>query len=134
MALDGVLDLLSWILIGAGALASLIGAIGMLRLPDVYARMHAAGVIDTFGIATIMIGLMLQAGLTLITVKLFLIVGFVFFTSPTTTHALARAAINGGIKPAAKGVTPKAEIEEDEFPGPAFDAHETAAEPQETPR
>lgn len=112
MGLDGFLDILSWVFIVAGSIASIVGAVGILRLPDVYARMHAAGIIDTFGVAALMIGLMLQAGLTLITVKLILILGFVFFTSPTTTHALARAAINAGVKPQAKGIAPPVETDE----------------------
>jgi len=109
MELDLILDIASGVLIGAGVIASFIGAIGIIRLPDIYTRMHAAGIIDTFGVGTIMLGLMLQAGFTLVTIKLLLIVGFVFFTAPTTTHALARAAIHGHVKPKAEGRMPEAE-------------------------
>lgn len=97
-----VLDLISWICILMGAAAALIGGLGILRLPDVFARMHGAGMIDTLGLGGILAGLMIQAGFTLITVKLVMIVVFVFFTSPMTTHALARACLHGGVRPAAR--------------------------------
>lgn len=100
-----VVDLLSWILILAGTAFALIGAIGIIRLPDVFARMHGAGMIDTLGAALILLGLMLQAGPTLVTVKLVLIGVFLFFTSPATTFALARAALAAGVEPAVENKT-----------------------------
>jgi len=94
-------DVISWAFILAGGALALIGGLGLLRLPDVFARMHGAGMIDTLGLALILVGLMFQAGFSLITVKLLLIIGFVLYTSPTTTHALARAGLHGGIEPRA---------------------------------
>jgi multicomponent Na+:H+ antiporter subunit G len=94
-----LLDIVSWILILAGGIFGIISAIGILRMPDVYTRMHAASIADTMAIGLIFAGLMLQAGWTIVTVKLILILLFIFFASPTTTHALAKAAIAGGIKP-----------------------------------
>jgi len=94
-----VADVISWACIVVGAVFSVIGAVGILRLPDVFSRMHGAGIIDTLGAGLILVGLMFQAGFSLITVKLILIVVFVLYTSPTTTHALARAALNGGVNP-----------------------------------
>ena len=44
-------------------------------------------------------GMLLQAGFTIVSIKLFLILIFLMFTSPTTTHALARAALDSGLKP-----------------------------------
>lgn len=92
-------EALSLACIGIGGAFLVTGALGLIRLPDVFARMHGAGIVDTLGLALIMIGLMFQAGWSLITVKLILILAFVFFTSPTATHALARAALHGGVKP-----------------------------------
>jgi multicomponent Na+:H+ antiporter subunit G len=97
-----VLDLVSWICILVGAAAALIGGFGLLRLPDVFARMHGAGMIDTLGLGAILVGLMIQSCLTLVTVKLFLIALFVLYTSPVVTHALARACLNAGIEPRAR--------------------------------
>lgn len=94
-----LVDVISWACIMVGAAFAIIGAVGILRLPDVFSRMHGAGIIDTLGAGLILVGLMFQAGFSLITVKLILIVVFVLFTSPTTTHALARAALNGGVNP-----------------------------------
>lgn len=99
MTLDFALDLLSWACILAGAFFSLTGAIGILRLPDVFSRMHAAGMIDTLGIGLILIGLMFQATAWIVVMKLGLILAFIFFTSPTTTYALARAALDAGVDP-----------------------------------
>jgi len=92
-------DIASWACLVLGTFFCVAGGIGMLRFPDVYTRGHAAGVIDTGGAGFILIGLMFQAGFTLITVKLILILLLLFFTSPTATHALMKGAIAGGLKP-----------------------------------
>jgi multicomponent Na+:H+ antiporter subunit G len=94
-----VADVLSWLCMIGGAAVIIISAYGMIRLPDVFSRMHSSGIIDTLGIALVMLGLVLQAGFTLVAVKLGLIFLFVLFTSPATTHALARAALADGQKP-----------------------------------
>lgn len=97
--MDAVLDIATWVCLVGGAIFALIGAIGIIRFPDVYSRMHAASLIETMGAGLILLGLAIQAGLSLISVKLALIFIFLFFTNPTTTHALARALIYAGIKP-----------------------------------
>ena len=94
-----VVDVLSWALLMSGGVFLLVGGIGILRLPDFYCRIHAAGLTDTLGAGLILIGLMVQAGWTLVAVKLLLIFAFLFLTSPTATHALARAALLNGLKP-----------------------------------
>jgi multicomponent Na+:H+ antiporter subunit G len=83
----------------AGGLFCVIGALGMLRMPDFYTRMHAASVIETLGAGLLLLGLLLQAGLTLVAVKLLFVGVLIFFASPTATHALARAAMTRGLKP-----------------------------------
>ena len=95
----GTLDILSWIIIVAGAGFSIVGAIGLLRFPDFYTRLHAAGITDTLGTWLILLGVLLQVESWLVAIKLALIVVFLFFTSPTATHALARAALASGLKP-----------------------------------
>ena len=97
--MDIILELLSWGLLAVGAIFLIIGGIGMIRLPDVFARMHGAGIIDTMGACTILLGLTFQAGLNIVSIKLVIIVVFIMFTSPTATHALARAALHGGVNP-----------------------------------
>ena len=97
--MESVLDIASWVLLlGGGALVT-IGGIGIVRFPDVYTRSHAAGVTDTGGAGLILIGLMLQGGATLVTVKLILILVFIFFTSPTATFALVHAAYESEEEP-----------------------------------
>jgi multicomponent Na+:H+ antiporter subunit G len=97
-----IADIVSWGCILVGAAAALTGGLGVLRLPDVFARMHGAGMVDTLGLGAILVGLMVQAGATLVTVKLLLILLFVLYTSPMVTHALARACLNDGIRPQAR--------------------------------
>ena len=65
---------------------------GLIKLPDVFARIHAAGMIDTGGTAFFILGMILQSGWSLITVKLILIGIFIFFTSPVTSHVTANLA------------------------------------------
>lgn len=97
--MSAVVDGASWALLVSGGVFCVIGALGLLRMPDFYTRMHAASVTDTLGAGLILAGLMLQAGLTLVTVKLFMILLLLLFTSPTATHALARAAFVHGLRP-----------------------------------
>ena len=92
-------DLLSWGCLTGGLAFALIGAIGMLRFPDVFARSHAAGIIDTVAAGLVLLGLSLHAPSWQVAVKLLLILAFILFTTPTATHALARAALSGGVKP-----------------------------------
>jgi multicomponent Na+:H+ antiporter subunit G len=96
------LDMASWVLLLAGSFFLIVGAIGLIRMPDFYTRMHAASVIDTLGVALILLGLMMQAGLSLITLKLIFLVALFFFTGPVVAHALAQAALQMGLEPILK--------------------------------
>ena len=87
-----VLDALSWFLLVGGAVLCVIGGLGLLRLPDVYTRAHAAGINDTLGAWAILLGLMLQAGLGLVTIKLAMIGLFIALVGPVSSHALLKAA------------------------------------------
>ena len=97
--LSFIKDILSGIFLIVGAIFCLIGALGMIRFPDFFTRLHAASLIDTVGIGFIFLALMIQAGFTLITVKLLFILVLMFFLSPLTTHAAARAALYAKMKP-----------------------------------
>jgi len=94
-----LIDLLSWALILVGGAFGVIGGIGLLRLPEFFSRIHAASITDSMCAPCIIAGLMLQSGLTLVTVKLAFLVVFLFLTSPTASHALAKAALHGGMDP-----------------------------------
>lgn len=104
--MDLVLDLASWVLLSAGGVFVLIGGIGALRMPNLYTRMHAASVTDTMGAALVLTGVMLQAGLSLATIKLAAILLFLLLTSPTASNALASAAILSGLQPEEGDVKP----------------------------
>ena len=99
-------DLASWLFLCAGGLFCVAGGIGVLRMPDFYTRVHAASVNDTLGAGLILLGLMLQAGWTLVAAKLAIIGLLIFFTSPAATHALARAAFGRGLQPLLDGEAP----------------------------
>lgn len=94
-----LLDVASWVLLSAGGVFVLVGGIGALRMPNLYTRMHAASVTDTMGAVLVIAGVMVQAGLSLVTIKLAAILLFLVLTSPTASYALASAALMAGIKP-----------------------------------
>ena len=93
------LDILASILLITGGIFLIIGAIGLIRLPDFYTRTHAAGLIDTTGAGFILAGLMIEVGWSLNLAKLAMILLFLLFTSPTSSHALVHAALVSGLKP-----------------------------------
>jgi multicomponent Na+:H+ antiporter subunit G len=99
MSLAMVLDILSGFLLVTGGVFVIVGGIGLVRLPDFFTRLHAVSIPDTFGAALITSGLMIQAGFTLVSLKLLLILLFLLFTGPTATHALAKAALHGKLTP-----------------------------------
>ncbi len=94
-----VLDVASWILLSLGGLFVFVGGVGALRMPDLFTRMHAASLTDTMGAALIIFGIILQAGVSLASIKLVMILLFLLLTSPTATNALASAALLGGMRP-----------------------------------
>ena len=93
--MPSILGLVAGACLLGGAAFLVIGAIGLVRLPDFFTRIHATGVIDTMGAGLALIGLIILAGWTLPAVKLVLILGFMLLTGPTATHALAKAARHG---------------------------------------
>ena len=99
MTADAALDLVSWALLLSGGFFAVTGGIGMIRLPDFYTRLHASSITDTGAAYLILAGLMIQGGLTIITIKLVLIGVFMFFSNPVSTYALAAAAHRSGIEP-----------------------------------
>lgn len=106
MYLDVAIDALSWALIISGSIFVIIGAVGTLRFPDFWSRLHAASITDSAGMILLFAGMAVQAGFTLVTVKIIIIGLFLFITGPTSTHAVANAALVSGLRPhEAKGFT-----------------------------
>ncbi len=95
----GIGTIVAWVLTVSGSLFVIVGGLGLLRLPDFYTRVHAAGITDTMGAWLILAGLIVTAGWTLITVKLLMLLFFLLMTSPLSSHALTKAAFGRGLKP-----------------------------------
>ena len=93
------IEILSWALNSAGSFFVIVGAIGVYRFPDFWTRLHAASVAESAGVILLLTGMMVQAGWGLIAVKLLIIGVFLFITGPTSTHAVANAALVSGLRP-----------------------------------
>lgn len=100
-----ITDLFTAIFVALGCTLGIIGGLGMHRLNDFYARLHAVGVTDTLCSFLVLFGLALQSGWSFVTVKLILIFMFLLFTSPTASFSLANNAWKWGLRP--KGTQPE---------------------------
>ncbi len=93
----------------AGLFFFFIGVVGVLRLPDFYTRMHAAGKCDSLAAELVLIGVALYnlqdftMATVLVSLKILLIAVFIFVANPTATHAITEAALILGIEPWKKG-------------------------------
>ena len=87
-----------------GIIAIMVGSLGLIRLPDVFCRIHAVGMIDTAGASFIILGMAIYEGFTLVTVKLIFIGIFLFFTSPIATHAVAEVSHLMGVEPVGRNL------------------------------
>ena len=102
MMVENIVTVIAIFSLGVGSLGVLFGALGLLRLGDVYQRMHGAGIIDTGGAGLILLGLLLASPDWTVSARLVLIGLLLGLTSPTATHAIARAAHFAGVKPLLK--------------------------------
>jgi len=94
-----IADVISVIFLMVGSFFVVGGAVGTMRFPDFYSRLHSAGVTDTLGAILILLGLMFLTADFLVIVKLLFIGLFLFITGPTATHAIANAALTAGLRP-----------------------------------
>jgi multicomponent Na+:H+ antiporter subunit G len=92
-------EIASCALILLGSFFTIVGAFGLVRMPEIFTRMHAASVTDTLGVGFLILGMSLQAGFSLVTAKLLFLLALFLFTAPVVTHALAQACLHEGIKP-----------------------------------
>ena len=100
--IENIWDLLSVCSFGIGVFFILTGSIGLLKLPDVFSRIHSSGMIDTAGAAFLILGMTFQSGISLATAKLFFIGIFIFFSSPVSSHVISNLARKKGIIPIGK--------------------------------
>lgn len=100
---SGIVELTRFILITllliGGLLFTLVSAIGVLRLPDIYSRSHMATETDTLGTGMTLAAVALALGWHSQTVLTILLLLFIFITNPTAAHAIARAAMEEGHTP-----------------------------------
>ena len=94
-----VVDIAVAVLLAIGSLFYVVGAVGLVRMPDVFTRLHAASVMETLGAGSLLLGMMIAGGWSLDTTKLAIILGILLYTGPIATHALARAALTAGVEP-----------------------------------
>lgn len=87
------------VLLASGLFFHAVAALGVLRLPDFYTRLHAVSKAETLGVVLTVSALVLAAGPTLLAAKLVLVAIFLFLANPTSTHAIARAALQTGLRP-----------------------------------
>lgn len=99
MILEQATSWISGALILSGAFFYVVGAIGLVRMPDLFTRLHGASVLDTLGGSLMLVGMMVAGGFSLVTVKLVIILAVIIFTSPVATHALAQAALHSDVEP-----------------------------------
>ena len=97
--MSAFLELLSGLCLLLGGALCITGGVGLLRMPDFFSRVHAAGVTETLAAPLLLIGLMLEMELSLDTVKVIMILLLVLATNPTATHAMAKATLHGGQRP-----------------------------------
>jgi len=103
-----MINILLTVLIATGIFVLACGVIGLLRLPDFYTRMHAAGKTDSLGAVRMTVGFALYNGQSLVladllvSLKILFIAVFIFIASPTATHAVMQTAIALGVKPWSK--------------------------------
>lgn len=86
----------------AGAFFIFTSALGLLRMPDFFTRLHPAGIADSLGAPLVLIGVAIENGFSLFSGKIILLILFLMITSPTACHALAHAAVISGLKPTLK--------------------------------
>jgi multicomponent Na+:H+ antiporter subunit G len=104
-AMATLLNGISIFFMAMGLLFFLGGAVGIIRMPDFYSRLHPAGKLDTLGIMAMVIGLVvynlhhLSLAAVLVSIKMLLIVFFVFMSSPTATHSIVDAGMRAGLRP-----------------------------------
>ncbi|HIG36950.1 MAG TPA: monovalent cation/H(+) antiporter subunit G [Oceanospirillaceae bacterium] len=93
-------DVVSWVLLCLGTFFCVVGGVGIHRMPDFYARTHAASITDTMGALLVLLGLAFQCTSLgwIIPVKLGMVAVFLLVTSPTAGHALVKAAAAHGVR------------------------------------
>ncbi len=107
-----LVEILADVCLIAGGVLCITGGVGLLRMPDFFARVHAAGVTETLATPLLLIGLMLQMEWSLDLIKVLIIIVLILATNPTASHSMAKAALHGGQRPLTAGGA-KGTVQED---------------------
>ncbi|OUJ19174.1 Multisubunit Na+/H+ antiporter MnhG subunit [Methanonatronarchaeum thermophilum] len=94
-----ILEIISIALIAVGTFFFIVGLIGLVRLPDVFTRLHATTKCDTLGVGAILLGLIVYQGFDLTSIKLFMIIFFVYLTNPTAAQIISKGGYVSGVNP-----------------------------------
>lgn len=97
--MEAALDVISWALLVMGGAVAVTSGVGLLRLPDLYTRMHAASMLDSLGAICVFLGLALQAETAAVAIKLLLAPAFLLLTTATAAHVLGKSARRAGLEP-----------------------------------
>lgn len=94
-------EIVAAVLLVVGTLFTVVGSVGLVRLPDFYTRMHAPTKATTVGVSSILAAaaLLLPGNALALAAKAALVIVFLFLTAPIGAHMMARAARHGGIRP-----------------------------------
>jgi multicomponent Na+:H+ antiporter subunit G len=87
------------VLLLAGLVFHAVAALGVIRMPDFYTRLHAVSKAETLGVLLTLSALIVWSGFTLTAVKVGFVAVFLFLANPTSTHAIGRAALRTGVRP-----------------------------------
>ncbi|RQG87082.1 Na+/H+ antiporter subunit G [Natrarchaeobius halalkaliphilus] len=101
------------VLVVAGLFFTFVSAVGVIRLPDIYARAHTASQTDTLGAGLALAAVAIALGWQHATVYTVLLLFFVFITNPTAAHAIARSAAETGIEPVTGDSSPEEDPDEE---------------------
>ena len=93
------MQLVGMALMVVGLFFLLVGAIGVVRFPDVYSRSHAVGLTDSIGALFTLSGLAFYQGLDGNLVRVLVVLGLLYLLNPVMTHATVRAALRSGVEP-----------------------------------
>ncbi|MGH7263896.1 MAG: monovalent cation/H(+) antiporter subunit G [Candidatus Rokuibacteriota bacterium] len=86
-------------LVAAALFFHAVAALGVLRMPDFYTRLHAVSKAETLGVILTAAALAIASGASLLAVKIGFVAVFLFLANPTSTHAISRAALRTGVRP-----------------------------------
>lgn len=86
-------------LLAAGLFFHAVAALGVVRMPDFYTRLHAVSKAETLGVSLTLLAVAVWSGAGLVALKVLVVVAFLFAANPTATHALGRAALRTGLRP-----------------------------------